>query len=369
METKRSDRRKKLEEQLSQIRKRGAALETAIQNTKKREARKFAAPKNSEEAEMQLPPMEEQLGMGMSGQEIMERGTALQKAKLLYAVVDYSGYLGGKSSEEREEITNKILSSIGTLEDVATFKACQKEFQALVNYGQTLIFYYKRFQTAFSVLARLLNLWDNYEKEAARLTAIYNKLKDLEPERIKFRVELTAILGADGEQWEGACLRFDEDRGAFYVDVDLAEGRFREADIAGLEEELKAQMRDYNKQEESLYSQIRKEAATATETLSDFKAYAVVVREFLAEKSILHYTPISIHMAIKNAEEERYTRYLVRNLSFFRSELNQRRYRGETITPEEEHMAVIPDFYEVDASPEVYEDCLVGLKQDLELDL
>ena len=73
--------------------------------------------------------------------------------------------------------------------------------------------------------------------------------------------------------------------------------------------------------------------------------------------------PTNIQISIENAEEERYTRYLVKNLRYFRSELNQRKARGESITPEDEKRAVIPDFYEVKPSKNVLADCKTAIKK------
>ena len=72
--------------------------------------------------------------------------------------------------------------------------------------------------------------------------------------------------------------------------------------------------------------------------------------------------PISIQQSIENAEEERYTRYLVKNLRYFRSELNQKIARGENVTPQDKQKAVIPDFYEVKPSKNVLADCKAAIK-------
>ena len=72
--------------------------------------------------------------------------------------------------------------------------------------------------------------------------------------------------------------------------------------------------------------------------------------------------PISIVISIDNAAKESYARYLVKNTSFFRSELTARRENGEAITPEDERRAVIPDFYEVTPTKEVYKACKKYIK-------
>lgn len=349
MDEKKGQKRKnKIEEQLSQIRQKGAALETAIQNKKEMEQkereRKFATPSNSDEAEMQLPPLEEQLGMSMSQAEIIERGTLLQKTRLYYTLLDYEGYFGNPyTSTSLNEVWKSLQASISTEQNKETIIQCVNEYNGLQEYGEQMRYYFKRFQTSFSILARLLNLWDSYEREAQKLTATFKRWKGKDPEGAEWFVNNILICSGDGEQWEGACLRFDWESEAFSVDVELKEKRYPDAP-----------------EEEGLLSKIQKEAASTAETLSDFKAYAVVAEEFI-QKGTLHYMPISIQMCLENAEEERYTRYIVKNLSFFRSEINYRRSKGETITPEEERRAVIPDYYEVEPTPSIQDDCIEAL--------
>ena len=134
---------------------------------------------------------------------------------------------------------------------------------------------------------------------------------------------------------DGATLQFNEKTENFHIDVEEKGG---------------------------LYSRIQEAAKDATKDLSDFKAYVIVAEEYIY-KSTLKYMPIPIQMSIENAEEERYTRYLVKNLRYFRSELNQRKERGETVTPGEEKRAVIPDFYEVKPSKNVLADCKVAINK------
>ena len=93
------ERKKKMEEQLSQIRQKGAAVEKAIQNQKRRKEfakmveeerqkqkeRKFAAPKTAEEAEGKMPSRDI---VFKSKKEILEEGTLLQKMRLYISYLD-----------------------------------------------------------------------------------------------------------------------------------------------------------------------------------------------------------------------------------------------------------------------------------------
>lgn len=378
------ERKKKLEEQLSQIRQQGAELEAALQKQKERKEfakmvaderarqdakkRTFANPQTADEAEGDLPTLEQlanggtllrsNSGKWKTREEILEDGTLLEKLRLYFASGDMDGYFGTEGKLTKQEIA-KIAASIRTKEDKEVVEICYKEYHALREYGKQLQYFFKRFQVSYSMLATLLNKWDSYERTAEQLTYLFNfnpneeNLSDIidadkapyeppvvhkddvdrfySPERIKaFLAEKAKHL-----TFEGAELKVDKDKLSFVVDV-------------------------YGKG--GLYSQIKQEEKAAIETLADFKAFVLAVEKYL-EASVLHFMPISIQMSVENAEEERYTRYLVKNLSYFRSELNIRKEQGETITPEEEAKAVIPDYYEVEPTKEVYKSCIVLLKQ------
>ena len=100
-----------------------------------------------------------------------------------------------------------------------------------------------------------------------------------------------------------------------------------------------------------------KEAKETAEAMADFKALAVAAEEFIAQ-SELGYTPISIEMPIQNAKEERYTRYLVKNLRYFRSEFLQKKSH----TSEDRKRALIPDYYETKPNKDLYRDAKAILK-------
>ena len=324
----------------------------------KKKERVFANPQTGGEAYPDLPSMEylangynviQPNGKTLSKEDILKSGTLLQKIRLYISSIDLSGYFEAKERLTEEEL-KYIRSSIRTKEDKDFVNLCVKEYNTIFEFGTRLSFFFKRFQTSFAILAVLLNKWDSYEFTAKKLTLLYyltqTKVisyfegeppeqwyrKDEYPEEIRKRL-IEDLKNSD--LLDGARLKFDENKGKFYVDVN---------------------------EEGGLYSQIREAAKDATKDLSDFKAYVVVAEEYI-NNSTLKYMPIPIQMSIENAEEERYTRYLVKNLHYFRSELNQRKERGETITTGKEKMAVIPDFYEVKPSKNVLADCKVAINK------
>ena len=320
----------------------------------------FANPQTGDEAEPDLPPLE-QLANGynlitlsdgeykiLTKEEIISSGTPLQKIRLLISNIDLNGYFEAQEELTKEERL-KILTSIQTKEDKKLLEVCIKEYETISNFGKLLSFFFKRFQTSYAILAVLLNKWDSYEYTAKQLTLLYSLMKNsfidvcedgetgdiiseeiyTEETRKNFIQDLlySSVL-------DGATLQFNEKTENFHIDV---------------------------KEKGGLFSQILEEAKSATKDLSDFKAYTIVAENFI-KKSTLKYMPISIQQSIENAEEERYTRYLVKNLRYFRSELNQRIAKGETVTPQEKKWAVIPDFYEVKPSKNVLADCKAAIK-------
>lgn len=379
------ERKEKLEEQLSQIRQQGAELEAALQKQKERKEfakmvaeerarqdakkRTFANAQNAEEAEGTLPtleelangkqlPSKEQLDTGevvmgtprgwKTKSEILEDGTLIEKVRLYFSSLDLSGYFGDNGKLSREEVA-KVAASIRTKEDKELVEKCYREYSALRKYGEQLRFYFKRFQTSFAMLAVLLNKWDSYEQRAAEYTQEYSSLG---ARTIEINVTGTKATPIPNEILQGALTEYVEklnSRGSF----DGAKLYFDEATTS-----FKVKVDGKG----GLYSQIKQEARAAKDDLRDFKAFTDAVEEFI-KGSTLFYMPISIQMSIENAEEERYTRYLVKNLSFFRSELNVRMENGEAITPEDEKRAVIPDFYEVTPTKEVYKSCKKYIKE------
>ena len=332
--------------------------EAARRGTKERI---FANPQTGNEAEPDLPPLE-QLANGynlitlsdgeykvMTKEEILNSGTLLQKLRLFISNIDLNGYFEAKEELSKEERV-KIIASIQTEEDRELSNICVKEYDTISNFGRLQSYFFKRFQTSYAILAVLLNKWESYEYMAKQLTLLYSLMKhsiidicedgetgvplgeEIYPEETRENFIQDLLYS---NVLDGATLKFNKKTENFYIDVEEKGG---------------------------LYSQILEEAKSVTKDLSDFKAYTVVAEDYI-NKSTLKYMPISIQQSIENAEEERYTRYLVKNLRYFRSDLNQRKAKGETVTPEEEKRAIIPDFYEVTPSKNILRDCRAAIKK------
>lgn len=321
----------------------------------------FVNPQTGDEAYPDLPSMEHLAngyniiqpdGKVLSKEDILKSGTLLQKIRLYISSIDLSGYFEAKEKLTEDEL-KQIRSSIRTKEDKELVNLCVKEYNTIFEFGTRLSYFFKRFQTSYAVLAVLLNKWDSYEYTAKQLTLLYETMrtsfltiweeddmgKPTNTETIELYPDATINNFIEDlirtNVLDGATLLFNDNTGKFYISA---------------------------KEKGGLYSQIQEAAKDAAKDLSDFKAYVIVAEEYIY-KSTLKYMPIPIQMSIENAEQERYTRYLVKNLRYFRSELNQRKERGETVTPGEENMAVIPDFYEVKPSKNVLADCKVAINK------
>ena len=320
--------------------------------------RTFANPQTAEEADGHFPTMEELAAEipGGTKEEILNNGTLTDKLRLYCISRDLSGYFDTDGEFSKEDFA-RVKASIRTDEDMKLLSLCLNELNTLIEFGRRLSYQYKRFQAAFAMLAVLLNKWDGYEQTAKKITFLFNfKISDQITDYIdadKYPYEPIIIYKEDIDKFystdkvqtflkeygstfnfDGATLQVDKDRCAFVVNVD---GRGK------------------------LFSQILREARETRQELCDFKAYVKAAEEYAAATT-LRYLPISIRMSIASAEDESYTRYLVKNLSYFCSELNEKKARGEAITPEMEKRAVIPDYCECKPTAKIYRDCKRGLK-------
>lgn len=326
--------------------------------------RTFANPQTGDEAEADLPTLEQLAnydpdnkgGAMMTREQILKEGTLLEKLRLYFGSIDLSGYFEAKEQLTEEDI-NQIRLSIQTNKDRELTELCIKEYNVIFDFGKILSYFFKRFQVSYAVLAVLLNKWDSYNYTAKQLTRFYSLIEQSTIDVLKedkvtgehISVESIEIYSDETRNnliddllhsnvLDDAALRFNETTKEFYVDVDTFRG---------------------------LYSKISAEAKSATKDLCDFKAYAIVAKEYI-KKSKLKFMPISIQLSVDSAESERYTRCLVKNLRYFRSELNRRKLSGENITPEDEKRAVIPDFCEVKPSKYILVDCKKRIKKNIE---
>lgn len=305
----------------------------------------FAEASTGEEAEGKTQSAEERVlkFTGKTKEEILKSGTLKEKITLFFCYDDAKNYFDNESELTREE-ESSIGMAFNTDEDYRLGRKCRKEYDALCRFGEQLRFYFKRFQTCYSALAKLLNKWDSYDNMAQLFNDQLKMIQSIptadstDKGGLVFRTEAhkEAVINRLMQQFfnsklEGATIDYDTSKDRIFANV-YANG--------------------------GLYDMILIEANETAEAMSDFKGLAVAAHEFI-EKSELHYTPISIEGAIENALTEQYTRYLVKNLRYFRSELRKKKSH----TSEDRKRALIPDFLEVKPTREFLKQGREALKQ------
>ena len=345
------------EERVSDLLRLLADMEAKMRNGRKKIASKsekgrvFAAPVTAEDTEPEIPSVEtrsETFNRNKTIEEIVEHGTLLEKVRLYICSLDAEGYFGTDGDTLPNEYIAKINKSIKTDEDREKIKDYFREYRALREYGEHLRYFFKRFQTNAALLATYLNQLDSYKQMAKNYTEVVNNLLQV-PARTtsrKAQPEARFISEADKEKTVELMVR-----------QILANNPVKGARLLYNELERSFYVEEFNGQ---LYAQILKTAKSTTEAMADFKAYVVVVEKEVKE-SELKYIPISIQMCLENVQEERFIRFIVPNLEYFRSELNHRAASGEIIHLSEDKRAVIPDYFEVKPSSEVVADCAFGL--------
>lgn len=311
------------------------------------EDRVFAQASTGEEAEGLVPSIEERIFAlnGKTREQTFESGSLIEKMRGYLCFKDDSGYLGSEaelSIKEQQQLT----LSIKTKEDADKAQGYIREYENLCRFGEQLRFYFKRFQTCYSALAQLLNKWDELDEKAQRYTTELRRLQEIPTQdEVKTGKGVTLCFGSQDlkeraikrdiqayseMEAEGAAFRYDKVKNIIFADVFTQGG---------------------------LYERTIQEAKETEAAMADFKALALAAEQFIA-KSELHYTPISIQMPTENAKEERYTRYLVKNLRYFRSEFLQKKSH----TSEDRKRALIPDYYETKPNKDLYRDAKAILK-------
>lgn len=325
--------RKKLDDSTRAIQEKAANLYEAhkVVEAYKKRKRVFATPPAADEAEEDLPLFKEVLSWytTKTKEEIIESGTLKERLLLYFVGADLNTYFHADTNlsnkESKQLLTCMKESSEWGQEKETKIRKCVKEYQAAMAYSSHLRSFYLRSQACFAILSNLINRLDTYERTAEKLTILFQTTEGQ---------DVGTLLDLWGKDFEGAELLFEEENQFFFVDANEPTSGTKYG----------------------LYKEIADAADDTASTLSDFKAYAKAGKE-LIEGSILKYEPISIHMALKNAEEERYPRFMVKDSTYFRSQLNKRIADGGAITPAENLKAVIPDFYEVPVPEDMYQNC------------
>lgn len=102
---------------------------------------------------------------------------------------------------------------------------------------------------------------------------------------------------------------------------------------------------------ETFYAKVTAQAAETREKLELTKGYVQAYDNVLSQMNLYAFSSFNANSIMRNLKKESFLNFLTTDRRFYRSHLNERRRRGETITPEEEKWAVFPDYYEIEADP------------------
>lgn len=297
-----------------------------------------------------LPPLEYQLrafGLNMTPEEIIEHGTLEQKERLVFVCHDYSRYFNTDAiSDLGNRAKSSMVASFKSKKDLDHYNRCANEIDSLIVYSKQTLSDFTAAQAEFGKLATLLTKWEGYDKEAQRHTALLfslrnttfwigkreNKKKLYQEEAVEEEIKKALRF----TPFDGAELRYNEEKQEFLVDVDIEGG---------------------------LYSQILEAAQRVAKALADYKARMVAAEEYIKHKSLLKYWPIDMIICYSDMSCEGSFHVMVKNDAYYKSALNFKRQQGETITKDDERRAVIPDYEELEPNEAVLKDCQKSLSK------
>lgn len=317
--------KKKIEASIRGVQRTAAAMNEALEAKEKREREETANRKLKEQAEKKSstpPPVTIR-----SLDEVIKDGSVLEKAALLVQNREMRKNFG--SGTMTDEDKKRLGASLRNKEERDEFVAYTEIYDKLNSYLKQLSYVFKMFQLDASLLANLLNKWNSYEQQAEMLTLLMDGDKAESVERV-----LSAVVPST-ESGEVA-FHYNKERNRIEADITIEGG---------------------------LYSKIQAEAKGLTEKLSGLKAYVEVIWDYILKNHYLPLMPMRIETIYENVTGEIFLRYIVKDKTFLRSELNYRKIdKKEPVTEEEEFRAVVPDYYEVEADKVVARECKKAIK-------
>ena len=260
---------------------------------------------------------------------VLREGTPEERAACTIRAFDLfrQGVEGeGTLTKEQMEALEKTIKSKAEYEKYSYY---MKLYFDLRKYQGNLYKFVQLYKIGIGGLAKAIAQWEGYNKLAEALTSIFvdgRAEADIQKELQK----LASTINEKGVRYE-----YDPKKKAVVADI-FFDGGF--------------------------YEKIKSEQETAEEFLSMCKACIVVVEKFLLDYDCAFFvTPSSLETFIENVKGELYSRSLI-DKKYHLSELNYKRIdKGEPVTPEEELLAVVPDYYEVKPNEEFLEFCKNGL--------
>lgn len=261
-------------------------------------------------------------------EEITESGTIEEKAFVIINDYDIKKITGTNAYTKKQ--MKALVSSFKNAEEVAIVKGYSKLYSDLTKYGEKLSFVFKSYQIEVSLLANLITKWEAFQDEAKTLTAL------LHAETKDEAAVMEAVMRT------APSIRTKEVRFHYYEEKDRVE-----EDISF---------------EGGLYSKIKKQAEDAADALSAVKSYIEALEDYLTENRYWLFLPTAVELTITNVKAERFSRSII-DKKYHRSELNHKKIDlKEPVTPEEELLGIVPDYYEVETDSDIMEYCKLGIK-------
>lgn len=339
-----NNRYQEFEDRLTELRKNAVALDKAMEEAKKRKTRKRLY--SDEEKEKRAKSDCTFLNKPIS--EILESGTIYEKVSL--AAYDFSRKAAGKTRPLTDEQRQQIRGSLHTEEEINEYVEFARVYDKLRAYQDDFMYIFKMYQLDLSMLQNLLTKWNNYEYIASLWSYCLNNTMHTGLEDDCQRFIHTRELLADFEIQGSESL-------AHHLNATLKEEQNVRFIVFG--KDVKADI-DF---EGGLYSKIQWQAGEAVKRLRMCKAYCLALVDYVAKNRVFGLVPSLLLEAMENVRLGLFINMLTHDKEYLRSELNNRRKRGEAVTPEEEHKAVYPDFEEVEADKDTLAYCQATLLQ------
>ena len=260
---------------------------------------------------------------------IIREGSIEEKAAAVIRSQDFEK-LGIKS---KLVLTRRQMSainkSITDKKDRELFMSYLKLYTDLFKYQRELFKFVKVYQVGIGILAKEVTKWDEYNKMAETLSYIYSGKDEAEvQEELK---KLEPIINNELVQY-----KYDQEKKSVVADI------FRDG---------------------GLYKRIKEAQENAEEYLAMVKSSIIVVEDFLYSNNYFFVFPMAMEMDVDRIKNETFSRLLI-DKKHHLSEVNYKKIdKGLPVSPEEELLAVVPDYYEVKPDEEFLEFCKNGFKQ------
>lgn len=251
-------------------------------------------------------------------EEIMKSGTIKERAALFLADTEAMEF-GDKARILTMLQRDILLVRAGeTEEGYMEFLNYCGEFDSLSKYEKKLRPTYNAIQADEAELVLLLNKWLDLLISAEISTDIWRKVKGDSTLSFFDKEEFLSVLTR--EVWEEGNFIFESESDTIKVSIDG-----------------------------ELYGRILSRAKRVECSLSMFKAGVSAIVDYIREKGEENLiVPYGLEAIIRENYKEVYVRSILTSDKFLRSEFLRRKSAGETITEEEEQMAVFPCFYEIE---------------------